>query len=272
MRENSLQDMKYGIEVSESLIEILSVLRDARNMISDFTSEHAAYLGVDNVRVLNRIHSTIQESMSGLNVVGEKMDSMFHDLAEGSKRVPQYNMQLFRNELISFKNDSHVFLTLPDGSGYGGWNVKLSNKFITEYSDVTEWRFYPKSTTVFLHKYADDGSRETIKIDGARFAEVLNRCNRVLQIKIAEDEALIKDLAIQVDDCMFRFKPEHYKSTYFSRDAGLSDTERVLKDDPEAVLSLLQSINDEEAILLSKKIENTLFVSDGEVMEAKREN
>ena len=58
-------------------------------------------------------------------------------------------MQLFRNELISFKNDSHVFLTLPDGSGYGGWSVKLSNKFITEYSDVTEWRFYPKSTAVF---------------------------------------------------------------------------------------------------------------------------
>ena len=39
-----------------------------------------------------------------------------------------------------------------------------------------------------------------------------------------------------------------------------------------AVFSLLQSINDEEAILLSKKIENTLFASDGEVMEAKREN
>ena len=125
---------------------------------------------------------------------------------------------------------------------------------------------------LFFHKYANDGSRETIKMDGVRFAEVLNRCNRVLQIKIAEDEVLIKDLAIQVDDCMFRSKPEHYKSTYTSRDAGLSDTERVLKEDPEAVLSLLQSINDEEAILLSKKIENTLFASDGEVMEAKREN
>ena len=48
--------------------------------------------------------------------------------------------------------------------------------------------------------------------------------------------------------------------------------QRDLKEDPEAVLSLLQSINDEEAILLSKKIENTLFASDGEVMEAKREN
>ena len=53
--------MNYGIEASESLVEILGVLRDARNMISDFTSEYAAYLGVDNVRVLNRIHSTIQE-------------------------------------------------------------------------------------------------------------------------------------------------------------------------------------------------------------------
>ena len=135
MRENSLQDMKYGIEASESLVEILSVLRDVRNMISGFTSEYAAYLGIDNVRVLNRVHSTIQESMSDLNEVGGKMDSMFQDLAEGSKRVPQYNMQLFRNELISYKNDSHVFLTLPDGSGYGGWSVKLSKKFITEYSD-----------------------------------------------------------------------------------------------------------------------------------------
>ena len=44
MEKNKIKDLQYGIESSESLVEILGIMRDSRNLIDAFSSEYAAYL------------------------------------------------------------------------------------------------------------------------------------------------------------------------------------------------------------------------------------
>ena len=255
MEKNKIKDLQYGIESSESLVEILGIMRDSRNLIDAFSSEYAAYLGMENVRKLESIRMTIANGMKELNEIGDTVDENFRKLSEGSKRVPAYNMQLFRNEMICYRTDSHLFLRFPKESGYEGWNVRLSNRFVTVYDNgISEWRYYPRSTSVFLYKYTDEGYRESMKISGGRLAEILNRCNRLIQAETAKHESKICELAVKVDDCLFTLDNSLYQNTYPTREDGLRDTENCLRSDPDGMADMLYAIQDHDADLLADEI------------------
>ena len=263
MKQDKLERMKYAIEVSGALLDIVSMIRDARIMIDDFNKEFGVYIGIENVNELDQIRNSLAENIRALNKMGNNLDGLYTDMQNGTKRIPTYNMQIFRNELITYRDNTHLFLTLPEGAAYEGWSVKLSMKFITFYENgFSEWRYYPNSTSVFLYKYDDFGERETVKLDGSRFTDILAMCNRLIAEKRAEKEMMITELAIKVDDLRYSKNREFYSETYNSRESGLADTEYMIREHPENVTEQLYSMQLSEADLLADEIRSVMNLKD----------
>ncbi len=263
MKQDKLERMKYAMEASGALLDIVSMMRDTRIMIDNFNKEFGVYIGIENVNELDQIRNSLAENIRTLNKMGNNLDDLYMDMQNGTKRIPTYNMQIFSNELITYRDDTHLFLTLPEGSGYEGWSVKLPMKFITFYENgLSEWRYYPNSTSVFLYKYDDSGERETVKLDGSRFTDVLAMCNRLIAEKRAEKETTITELAIKVDDFMYSKNRDAYSKTYNSRESGLADAEYMIREHPENVAEQLYSMQLAEADIIADEICSVMNLKD----------
>lgn len=195
--------MRFGIEASESLVEILGTVREARNRIDTFSMEYSSYLGADSVAELKNIREVLADSMTKLNSIGDSVDKKYKELTDGSRKVPTYHMQLFRNELIGFRTSKHIYLRFPRNSGYEDWNGRLSKRFVTTYENGTsEWRYYPQNTHILIYKYKDDGSRTVKRIEGGKLAEILDYCSRLIQKEASQYDCINNDLSTSINTCI----------------------------------------------------------------------